>query len=62
MQAIPAKPEARKMKGIPGTTMDNFHVEMPNFQFAMPDVPKAMMSWRSSVPDSRTLRIGFDRP
>lgn len=37
-------------KGQPfGPSMEELHIEMPEFDIAMPDVPRAMMSWRNSV-------------
>lgn len=34
--------------GMPGMG-ENWRLEMPKFEMAMPDIPKAMMSWRSAV-------------
>ncbi|MBI5086278.1 MAG: PDZ domain-containing protein [Acidobacteria bacterium] len=52
-QTIPATIAARKaMKssGMPGMSQtEGFKVEIPNFSINMPDIPKAMMSWRSSM-------------
>jgi serine protease Do len=32
-----------------GPDMEEFHVELPDFSVVVPDVPRAMMSWRSSM-------------
>jgi serine protease Do len=32
-----------------GPSMEEFHFEMPDVDIPMPDVPRAMMSWRNSV-------------
>lgn len=32
-----------------GPSMEEFHVEMPEMDIPMPDIPRAMMSWRNSV-------------
>ena len=52
-QTVPATIAARKaMKstGMPGMApMEGLKVEIPNFSINMPDIPKAMMSWRSSM-------------
>lgn len=32
-----------------GPDMEEFHVELPDFNVLVPDVPRAMMSWRSST-------------
>lgn len=47
-QTVLATLAARKSKTITAMPGENFHFDMPNFEFSMPDVPKAMMSWRSS--------------
>ena len=44
---LPATIASRKSKGM---TMDGMKFEMPHMEpFTMPDIPKAMMSWRSAV-------------
>ena len=48
-QTVTATLASRKSKPVPFNHMDNFHMEVPSFDFNMPDVPKAMMSWRSSM-------------
>lgn len=32
-----------------GPDMEEFHIELPELNFPMPDVPRAMMFWRSSM-------------
>jgi serine protease Do len=32
-----------------GPSLEDLHIEMPEGSFTMPDVPRAMMSWRNSV-------------
>lgn len=49
---LPATIASRKMKGMTttGVPMEGMHIEMPRMEgFTMPDIPKAMMSWRSAV-------------
>lgn len=50
---LPATIASRKTKGmsqsLPGMPMEGMRMEPPNFEFNMPDIPKAMMSWRSAV-------------
>jgi serine protease Do len=52
-QTVPATIAARKtprMTGMPGMApMEGFKVEIPDFAVTMPDIPKATMSWRSSM-------------
>lgn len=51
-QTIAATIATRKGKGMaygmPGMSMEGFKVEMPRMEMTMPDIPKAMMSWRSA--------------
>ncbi|MBI5283306.1 MAG: PDZ domain-containing protein [Candidatus Solibacter usitatus] len=50
VSATIAARKAMKMSGMPGMApMEGFKVEIPNFSINMPDIPKAMMSWRSSI-------------
>ena len=49
---LPATIAARKMKTMtmPGMGPEGMHIEIPRMEgFTMPDIPKAMMSWRSAV-------------
>jgi len=49
---LPATIATRKVKGMTttGIPMEGMHIEMPRAEtFVMPDIPKAMMSWRSAV-------------
>lgn len=43
------KTMAYGMPGMPGMSMEGFKVEMPRMEMTMPDIPKAMMSWRSAT-------------
>ncbi|HEY3441296.1 MAG TPA: PDZ domain-containing protein [Paludibaculum sp.] len=48
---LPATIAARKMKAMTSMApMEGMHIEMPRMEtYTMPDIPKAMMSWRSAV-------------
>jgi serine protease Do len=49
-QTLVASVATRKAKGyISGIPMDGMRVEVPSMEMSMPDIPKAMMSWRSSL-------------
>lgn len=43
------KAMAYGMPGMPGMSMEGFKVELPRMEMTMPDIPKAMMSWRSAT-------------
>jgi len=49
---LPATIAARKMKGMTTSMapLEGMHIEMPRMEtYTMPDIPKAMMSWRNAV-------------
>lgn len=49
-QTIAATLATRKGKAFAyGMPMEGFKVEVPRFEMNMPDIPKAMMSWRSAT-------------
>jgi len=47
-QAVSATLGTRKTQFL-GPDMEEFHVELPDFNVLLPDVPRAMMFWRSSM-------------
>jgi serine protease Do len=47
-QAVSATLGTRKTQFF-GPDMEDFHIEVPEFNVLVPDVPRAMMFWRSSM-------------